>query len=99
MKLVLGIDPGTRVAGWGVVSDREGALALVGAGVVRAPAERPASERLKVRATSSSICDHAAAEIGASSRWRLFIPGCSFEGSDGERAVRAGRGGWLGLCF
>ncbi|MGF6875558.1 hypothetical protein OKW35_005030 [Paraburkholderia sp. MM5477-R1] len=34
---------------------------------------RPATERLKVRATSASICSHASSEISASSRCRLFI--------------------------
>ena len=47
-RLVLGIDPGTRVAGWGVTRDRAGQLELVAAGVVRASAELPAPERLRL---------------------------------------------------
>ena len=43
---VLGIDPGTRVAGWGVVAGRDDALAVVACGVVRAPADEPIERRL-----------------------------------------------------
>jgi hypothetical protein len=38
----------------------------------------------KVRVVSSSMLAHAASEIGASSRCRLFMPGFSFEGADSE---------------
>lgn len=42
----LGIDPGSRLTGWGVV-EREGArLRLVGAGVIRLGAPAPVAERL-----------------------------------------------------
>ncbi len=45
---ILGIDPGTRVVGWGVV-DREGArLRAVAWGVLRARASEPVPERLRV---------------------------------------------------
>ncbi|GAB6035457.1 crossover junction endodeoxyribonuclease RuvC [Fundidesulfovibrio butyratiphilus] len=33
--VVLGLDPGSRNTGWGVVSERSGVLSLVGAGVIR----------------------------------------------------------------
>ena len=45
-RRVLGIDPGTRVAGWGVTEESAGELRLVAAGVVRASAELPPHERL-----------------------------------------------------
>lgn len=48
VRRVLGIDPGTRVAGWGVTEESAGELRLVAAGVVRASAELPAPERLKI---------------------------------------------------
>ena len=62
---------------------------------------RPARWRLKVRDVSSSICAHAASEIGASSRCRLFIWDVSFQGTDTQRAVVLARGlrgfgVWLG---
>jgi crossover junction endodeoxyribonuclease RuvC len=46
---VLGIDPGTRVTGWGVVEDDEpGGLRLVGFGTVRPPVDATPSQRLSV---------------------------------------------------
>lgn len=49
VRRVLGIDPGSRVTGWGVVDrgDR-GALALVAYGTIRTPAEATFSRRLRV---------------------------------------------------
>lgn len=35
MVTVIGIDPGSRLMGWGVVSDRSGVLHLEGCGVIR----------------------------------------------------------------
>ena len=45
---VLGLDPGSRVTGWGVVQGRgrAGRLELVGAGVIRAPANQELAPRL-----------------------------------------------------
>lgn len=45
---VIGIDPGSRVTGWGVVRETSGVLRLVDCGAVRASseAEAPFSERL-----------------------------------------------------
>jgi len=46
--LVLGIDPGTAVTGYGVVSRRGGgAVSLVECGVIRTSAGRPLAERIK----------------------------------------------------
>jgi crossover junction endodeoxyribonuclease RuvC len=49
VRRVLGIDPGSRVTGWGVVDrgDR-GALRLVAFGTIRTPAEATFSRRLRV---------------------------------------------------
>jgi crossover junction endodeoxyribonuclease RuvC len=44
--LVLGIDPGTRVAGYGLVAAEGTRLRLVEAGVLRAPAGEPVERRL-----------------------------------------------------
>lgn len=44
---MLGIDPGTQVAGWGVVEVRGPALALVACGALRAPRRGPMPERLR----------------------------------------------------
>src|SRR5580700_1534664 len=48
---------------------------------------RPARWRLSVRVASSSISAHAASEMGASSRCRLFMMRVSFERTDAERTV------------
>lgn len=45
---VLGVDPGTRLTGWGVVERRGSRVVGVEAGVVRAPAGRPLEERLRM---------------------------------------------------
>lgn len=43
---VLGVDPGSRRTGWGVVERREGRLRLVAAGVIRSDTDAPMPERL-----------------------------------------------------
>jgi crossover junction endodeoxyribonuclease RuvC len=45
---VLGIDPGTRVVGWGVVESRGSALRAVAFGALRAPASKEVPERLRI---------------------------------------------------
>jgi crossover junction endodeoxyribonuclease RuvC len=44
--LILGLDPGTRVAGYGLVEARGSRLRLVGTGVFSAPATAPVERRL-----------------------------------------------------
>ncbi|HEX5139259.1 MAG TPA: crossover junction endodeoxyribonuclease RuvC [Planctomycetota bacterium] len=46
--LILGLDPGTRVAGYGLVEAIGSKLRLVGMGVFSAPASAPVEERLAV---------------------------------------------------
>src|SRR6201999_116166 len=58
---------------------------------------RPATLRLKVRATSSSSCDQAAWEMGASSRCRLFMLGDSLERANIQRAAVLRPGGRSGF--
>jgi crossover junction endodeoxyribonuclease RuvC len=43
---ILGLDPGSRVCGYGVVDVRGGELAYVECGVLTAPEDRPMEERL-----------------------------------------------------
>lgn len=43
---ILGLDPGSRICGYGVVDQRGGELAYVECGVLTAPEERPMEERL-----------------------------------------------------
>ncbi len=44
--LVLGLDPGSRVTGWGAVSDHDGRLEVRGHGAVRLPANAPLPLRM-----------------------------------------------------
>ncbi len=44
---VLGLDPGSRVTGWGVVEERAGRLTAVAWGVVRCPRNEPLATRLR----------------------------------------------------
>lgn len=43
---ILGLDPGSRVCGYGVIDERAGELRYVECGVLTAPAERAMEERL-----------------------------------------------------
>lgn len=45
--LVLGIDPGTAITGYGLVREDEGALVVVAYGAITTPAKQPLPERLK----------------------------------------------------
>ena len=45
--LVLGIDPGTVITGYGLVREDDEALALVDCGVITTPAGQPLAERLQ----------------------------------------------------
>src|ERR1700690_2097553 len=69
----------------------------VPAGPRTSTTRRPARYRLKVRAVSSSIWAHAASEMGASSRCRLFMRNFSFEGTNAQRTVTWPRGGWRAI--
>lgn len=44
--IILGLDPGTRVAGFGVIEARGQALRFIAAGVLAAPADAPIEQRL-----------------------------------------------------
>lgn len=45
---ILGIDPGTRLTGWGVIEPWGPRAKVVSAGVISAPAKRPLEARLKL---------------------------------------------------
>jgi crossover junction endodeoxyribonuclease RuvC len=45
--LVLGVDPGTAITGYGLVREEEGELKLVDYGVITTPAGQPLPERLQ----------------------------------------------------
>jgi len=45
--LVLGIDPGSRVAGWGLVEEKSGRVKAVAFGIVKPPVTRELPPRLK----------------------------------------------------
>jgi crossover junction endodeoxyribonuclease RuvC len=46
VSLVIGVDPGSRVTGWGLLERREREIVYIGSGIIRAPARVPLSERL-----------------------------------------------------
>ncbi|MFU2208412.1 crossover junction endodeoxyribonuclease RuvC [Solidesulfovibrio sp. C21] len=62
--VVLGIDPGSRITGYGFVRERSGVLELVAAGVVRTGAETDFCRRLGIIYTSVAklIGQHAPVE-------------------------------------
>ncbi|HEY54031.1 MAG TPA: crossover junction endodeoxyribonuclease RuvC [Caldilineae bacterium] len=44
--VILGIDPGTAITGWGVVTESQGTLQTLGFGVIRTPSTEPLPARL-----------------------------------------------------
>lgn len=48
MVVVLGLDPGSRITGYGIVAETSGQLSLVEAGTIRPPAKRDMPYRLGV---------------------------------------------------
>lgn len=47
MTLVLGLDPGTAITGYGLVHEVDGQLEAIDYGVIRTPAKTPLAERLQ----------------------------------------------------
>lgn len=87
---VLGVDPGTRLVGWGVVDARGSRLTAVACGVLRAPASAPIERRLKVLAEGlrQVIAQHRPAEAALEE---------VFFGKDAQAAVRIGEGRGVAL--
>lgn len=82
---VIGIDPGTHVCGWGVVTDVRGRLRSEGYGVVRAPAKAPVEQRLaKIAAGLREVIARFAPAEAAIEE--------VFYGRDVRAAVRIGEG-------
>jgi crossover junction endodeoxyribonuclease RuvC len=54
-RVVLGLDPGSRITGFGVVSQANGHATLIAAGVIRIDPDRPLPFRL--RTIHDQICD------------------------------------------
>jgi len=58
--LILGIDPGTAITGYGLVCEEDGVLTLVDCGVITTPSGQPLPERLQAiySGLSSVIREH-----------------------------------------
>ena len=72
LVITLGIDPGTAICGFGVVSLDGGALRLVDAGCIRTPAHETDAARLRQlhRALRELIAEHRPGRVGIE---RLFF--------------------------
>jgi crossover junction endodeoxyribonuclease RuvC len=83
--VVLGVDPGTHVVGWGVVAREGSRLVARGYGTVRAPAGEPVERRLAViaRGLREVVAEHAP-EAAAIEE--------AFYGRDVRAAIRLGEG-------
>ena len=83
--VVLGVDPGTHVCGWGVVAAQEGRLSCRGFGVVTAPSSAPIDRRLAAIAAGlrDVVARFAPAEASIEE---------AFYGRDVRAAVRIGEG-------
>lgn len=87
---VLGVDPGTRLMGWGVVEGRAGAFRALAAGVLRAPDRGPIEQRLAhlARGLREVVRAHAPTEAALEE---------VFYGKDVRAAVRIGEGRGVAL--
>lgn len=81
--LVLGIDPGTRHLGWGLVSTEGTRVRHVGHGVIHPSADRPLSERLV-------IIDDALGELFRTHRPEGAGVESIFFGKDAQAAAKLG---------
>jgi len=83
--VVLGVDPGTHVLGWGVVASEGARLVALGYGVVRARAADPVDRRLAALAAGlrEVVARYAPAEAAIEE---------VFFGRDARAAVRIGEG-------
>jgi crossover junction endodeoxyribonuclease RuvC len=70
--IALGIDPGTAMCGFGVISLADGRLRLVDAGVIRTPADETDASRLRQLhlALGALIAEHRPERVGVE---RLFF--------------------------
>jgi crossover junction endodeoxyribonuclease RuvC len=63
---ILGLDPGSRVCGYGVIDDRGGQLRYVECGVLTSPADNPMEKRLgEIARALSEVIDELAPEVVA----------------------------------
>lgn len=66
MTVILGIDPGSRKTGFGIVETTETGNRYVSSGVIKLPVDQPLALRLKVLATSlSEIIDEFSPTVAA----------------------------------
>lgn len=70
--LILGIDPGTAITGYGLVTENEQGLALVDYGVITTPSGQPLPERLQTiyQGLADVVRDH---QPGAAAVEELFF--------------------------
>lgn len=79
--VVLGLDPGSRITGYGFVRERSGVLELVAAGVVRTAAETDFCRRLGViyRKVAELIGQHAPVEAAVENVFVSKNPGTALK--------------------
>ncbi|WP_428566770.1 MAG: crossover junction endodeoxyribonuclease RuvC [Solidesulfovibrio sp. DCME] len=80
-QIVLGLDPGSRVTGYGFVRERSGVLELVAAGVVRTAAESDFCRRLGViySAVAELIAVHKPVEAAVENVFVSKNPGTALK--------------------
>jgi crossover junction endodeoxyribonuclease RuvC len=85
MLRILGVDPGTRVVGWGVLEARGNRLVVLGHGAIRAPASLPVADRLArlARELARLVAQHRPTEAAVEE---------AFHGRDARSALKIGEG-------
>ena len=72
MTLILGIDPGSRKTGFGVVETDGTNTRYVGSGVIKLPVDQPLAPRLKVLAESLTRSEERRVGKECRSRWSPY---------------------------
>ena len=82
---ILGVDPGTRICGWGVMDRGEREPAFVAGGVIEAGADRPIAERLRAvfEGIRAVIAEHEPGLVAVEE---------AFSGKNVRSAIRLGEG-------
>lgn len=88
---VLGLDPGSRVTGWGIVSESSGQVRLVAQGVIRTPVKRSVAHRLGViyAQLAALIAEHAPQEAAIENVFVAKHPGSALKLGQARGAAMA----------
>jgi crossover junction endodeoxyribonuclease RuvC len=88
---VLGLDPGSRITGYGIVREVSGQAGLVAAGTINLPAKRPPAERLGMiyERVAALIAEHGPVEAAIENVFVAKHPGSALKLGQARGAAMA----------